>query len=290
MHVLSTLILSSVGLAFAYEVPANLQEIYKSHKNTECKNLLAKGFDDGDEGTTDMGYCGDIDGAIFLHSTSKGGSYADMDIDCDGANNSAGGCSNDQSGQGVTAFQDEVEHFGIKDLDANIHPYVVFGNEDHKPRFMPDEHGMEHLSVMAIVCGDKLHYGIWGDTNGHTSTGEASISLAKLCFPDEDITGDSGHSEKDVLYIGFTGKSAVPGSKADWKAKDSKTFEKSIKSLGDKLVAGLGTAESKGSTRGSTSSFATSARTTAATSSKATSTKSHTSSAYAGSSKACHAN
>lgn len=103
-----------------------------------------------------MGYCGDIDGAIFLHSTSKGGSYADMDIDCDGANNSAGGCSNDQSGQGFTAFQDEVKHFGIKDLNANIHPYVVFGNEDHKPRFMPDEHGMEHLSVMAIVCDDKL--------------------------------------------------------------------------------------------------------------------------------------
>lgn len=32
MHVLSTLILCSAGLALAYEVPANLQEIYKSHK------------------------------------------------------------------------------------------------------------------------------------------------------------------------------------------------------------------------------------------------------------------
>ncbi|KAJ5457378.1 hypothetical protein N7530_012652 [Penicillium desertorum] len=179
---------------------------------------------------------------------------------------------------------DEMELFGMKDLDANVHPYVVFGNEDHTPSFMPDEHGMEHLS------DGNCHYGIWDDTNGHTSTGEASISLVKLCFPDEDITSDSGYSEKDALYIGFTGKGAVPGSKVDWKAKDSKIFEKSIKSLGDKLVTGLGSAESKGSAKGTTSSFTTSAQTTATTSSKATSTKSHTSSAYACTSKACRGN
>lgn len=33
---------------------------------------------------------------------------------------------------------------------------VVFGNEEHKPSFMPNKHGMEHLSVMAIVCGGQL--------------------------------------------------------------------------------------------------------------------------------------
>ncbi|CAI7603595.1 unnamed protein product [Penicillium viridicatum] len=97
------------------------------------------------------------------------------------------------------AKQEEVKHFDIKDLDANIHPYVVFGNEEHNPSFMPNKHGMEHLRVMAIMCGGQLHYGIWGDTSGGTSTGEASISLAKLCFPKEDITGDIGHSEKDVF-------------------------------------------------------------------------------------------
>lgn len=79
-----------------------------------------------------------------------------MDVDCDGAHNSEGSCSDDRSGQGVTAFQDEVKQFGIKDLDASIHPYVVFGNEGQKPSFMPDKHGMEPLSVMAIVCGGKL--------------------------------------------------------------------------------------------------------------------------------------
>jgi hypothetical protein len=79
-----------------------------------------------------------------------------MDIDCDGADNSAGGCSNDQSGQGVTAFKDIVSDYGIDDLNANIHPYVVFGNEGASPSFEPDDHGMEPLSVMAVVCGGKL--------------------------------------------------------------------------------------------------------------------------------------
>ena len=46
------------------------------------------------------------------------------------------------------------------------------------------------------------------------------ISLAKLCFPNEDITGDSGHDGKDVMYVAFTGSNAVPGaSGADWTAK-----------------------------------------------------------------------
>ncbi|KGO47843.1 Fungal chitosanase [Penicillium expansum] len=276
MQVLSTLILCSAGLALAYEVPANLQEIYKSHKAAKCENLLAKGFKAEQGAPSDTDYCGDIDGAIFLHSTSKGGAYADMDVDCDGAHNSEGSCSDDRSGQGVTAFQDEVKQFGIKDLDASIHPYVVFGNEGQKPSFMPDKHGMEPLSVMAIVCGGKLHYGIWGDTNGGVTTGEASISLAKLCYPNDKITGNNGHSAKDVLYIGFTGKGAVPGSKADWKAKNIKAFENSIKSLGDKLVAGLGSGGSKRLIKASTSSFTTSVRATTTTSS-----------VPAGTSKAC---
>lgn len=103
-----------------------------------------------------MAYCGDIPGAIFLHSSSNGGTYADMDIDCDGANNSAGACSNDPSGQGQTAFKDDVKEFGISDLNANVHPYVVFGNEDGNPKFDPKKYGMEPLSVMAVVCNGQL--------------------------------------------------------------------------------------------------------------------------------------
>lgn len=105
------------------------------------------------------------------------------------------------------------------------------------------------ISVLVSDFTSLQYYGIWGDTNGGISTGEASISLAKLCFPKDNITGDNGHGEKDVLYIGFTSKDAVPGSKADWHAKDSKAFEESIKSLGDRLVAKLtGTAAALTST------------------------------------------
>ncbi|KAJ5496162.1 Fungal chitosanase [Penicillium fimorum] len=263
MHVLSALILSSVGLTLAYEVPANLKAIYDAQKTGKCENKLPKGsgFDDGQSEKKDMGYCGDIDGAIYLYSTS--GAYGDMDIDCDGANRLKGDCHNDGSGQSQTAFMRELQNMSeLDDLDAGIHPYVVFGTAKYDPK----KSGLKPLSVMAIVCGGKLHYGIWGDTNGNTATGEASLALGKLCFPDEEITGNSGHTDKDVLYIGFTGNDAVPKNDTKWEVKDTKTFEASIKSLGDELVKGLGSAGSKGSTGSwtddSSSSFTTSARTT----------------------------
>lgn len=75
-----------------------------------------------------------------------------MDIDCDGANNSGGACSNDPSGQSQTSFKSTVKHYGIKDLDAHIHPYVVFGNDG----FDPEDHGVKPLSVVAVVCNNQV--------------------------------------------------------------------------------------------------------------------------------------
>ncbi|KAI9707740.1 MAG: hypothetical protein M1836_000702 [Candelina mexicana] len=223
-----------------YGIPSNLQAFYNNHKTGKCNKAFAKGFTDG-KGVSGFGYCGDAAGTIYLYGNGAGGKYADMDIDCDGANNKAGKCKNDPSGQGITAFQDTVKNYGIKDLDANIHPYVVFGNEGASPKFDPQSSsGMKPLSVMAIVCGGQMHYGIWGDTNGGTSTGEASIALADLCFPNEGLNADKGHDSHDVLYIGFTDSSAAPGkSGAKWTAKNAADFEASIKSLGDRLVAKL---------------------------------------------------
>lgn len=60
-----------------------------------------------------------------------------------------------------------------------------------------------------------------------------------MCFPDDNINGNNGHGDEDVLYLGFTGKDAVPGGDADWQAGDRNAFEESIKDLGDKLVSGL---------------------------------------------------
>ncbi|OGM46668.1 chitosanase [Aspergillus bombycis] len=243
MHFAGTVAIALAAGATAYDLPDNLKQIYEKHKSGKCSNELQGGYDNGHSHDGDtFSYCGDIPNAIYLHSSKNGGQYADMDVDCDGANRHAGKCSNDHSGQGETRWKDEVQKLGIDDLDANIHPYVVFGNENDDgddPEFDPRKHGMEPLSVMAVVCNKKLFYGIWGDTNGHTATGEASLSMAELCFPEEDPSGDSGHEENDVLYIGFTGKEAVPGKNADWKADNTESFEESIKELGDKLVAGL---------------------------------------------------
>ncbi|GME64100.1 uncharacterized protein LTHEOB_7439 [Neofusicoccum parvum] len=231
---------AAFSVVSAYDLPANLQQIYDAHKPGKCSSKILGGFAPGvDSSDHTFAYCSDIQGgAIFLHSQANGGQYADMDIDCDGANLGSGDCANDPTGQSMTAFQDTVRQYGIDDLDANVHLYVVFGNTD--PAFDPQEHGMEPLGVMAVVCGGKLHYGVWGDTNGANTVGEASIALAQLCFPNDGLTGDNGHGEKDVLYIGFTGSGTVPDN-ADWKASSREQFEDSIKSLGDSLVARLST-------------------------------------------------
>ncbi|KAJ5300326.1 uncharacterized protein N7443_005328 [Penicillium atrosanguineum] len=243
MQSLGLLLLAGAGLVPAYQLPAQLENIYQTHKTDGCQNVLGRGFSAGSTGK-DVSYCGDINGAIFLHTSSNSGGYADMDVDCDGADNGAGVCSNDPSGQGQTAFKDEVSKYGISDLNANIHPYVTFGNEGSRPSFNPKDYGVQPLSVMAVICNGNLHYGVWGDTNGGTSTGESSISLAKFCFPNADITGDNGYGQRDILYIAFKGKGAVPGSGADWSAQSSEAFEDSIHALGDRLVGSLGSGAS----------------------------------------------
>ncbi|KAI1361779.1 chitosanase [Xylaria arbuscula] len=241
------------GAALARDVPQNVRDLYNSIKNQgECSNVLAGGFFALSEGSGDFAYCGDrldSNGIIYLQGT--GGALADMDIDCDGVQGSPaddGRCGNSGDTQSITSFADTVAGYGrgIEDLDANIHPYVVFGNvggEDGFTSFDPQEFGIEPLSVVAVVCGDQLIYGIWGDENGVDGSmsmiGEASISLATACFG-TGITGNNGHEETDVLYITFTGTDAVPGADgAQWDASNFDGFEASIQSLGDQLVANL---------------------------------------------------
>lgn len=91
-----------------------------------------------------------------------------MDVCCDGipADESPaddGRCETDPTYLSITAFQYLVEGYGTgqRDLDANVHPYVVFGNTAEEgnegwPTFDPQAYGIEPLSLMAVVCGDKL--------------------------------------------------------------------------------------------------------------------------------------
>ncbi|KAF2758845.1 endo-chitosanase [Pseudovirgaria hyperparasitica] len=230
----------------AIRLPANVKAFYDTHKSGPCKpsNRMSANFK---VGLGDSSYGGSSPSVTYCHDTtanvitSKSGGYADMDIDCDGQHSTEGRCSNDGSQQSETAFKDTVAQYGIADLDAHVHPYVVFGNSGAEGmEFSPQSHGVEPLSVVAVVCGGKLIYGIWGDVNGGVVTGEASLSMAQLCFGDDSVSGDNGHGERDVLYIAFPGKEARLGKHdAKWNASTKEEFEASLVAKGNKLVSRL---------------------------------------------------
>ncbi|EAS28569.3 chitosanase [Coccidioides immitis RS] len=237
-------LLSAECMALGRKVPSNVKDLYNYAKNHRCRKPLSSSFQDG-HGRKGFVYCGDrldSQGIIYITGPSNSRGLADMDVDCDGANRSAGDCKNDPSGQDQTAFKDEVKKYGIPDLDSNKHGYVVLGNEGSSPSFNPAEYGIKPLSVVAVVCNNRLFYGVWGDTNGGTLVGETSVSLAQACFPKEGLNGDNGHEKHDVLYIAFKGNAAKPGAKgANWKAKNFAGFEKSLEHIGNKLVKKVST-------------------------------------------------
>lgn len=84
-----------------------------------------------------------------------------MDIDCDGAKNPLCPVRAGSDTQLWTSFRDSVRSYGISDLDASIHNYVVLGNadDDHTPgytTFRPQDYGVQPLSLMAVVCNSQL--------------------------------------------------------------------------------------------------------------------------------------
>ncbi|KAF3021604.1 hypothetical protein E8E14_013849 [Neopestalotiopsis sp. 37M] len=239
----------------ARDVPSNVKSLYEEIQAAgKCSDSLASGFYSTSDGSDSWSYCGDHldqEGIIYIQGAS--GQFTNMDIDCDGKQHGTGndgrcGFSNDTQSQ--TSFQDIVAGYkqGIDDLNPYVHPYVVFGNVGTKSgytNFDPQSHGIEPLSLMAVVCGDELIYGIWGDENGDDAgreamVGEASISLATACFG-RGVNGNSGHDDDDVLYIAFAGPDAVPGAAgADWAAQSYNDFAESIEALGDRLVQRIG--------------------------------------------------
>lgn len=95
---------------------------------------------------------------LYLHGA--GGQLANMDIDCDVQQGGAGDDvrHSSQDTQSETSFKDMVANYGagVKDLNAKIHPYVVFGNDGTLPSFDPKKHSIQPLSVIAVICGDQL--------------------------------------------------------------------------------------------------------------------------------------
>ncbi|KAK3395760.1 fungal chitosanase [Sordaria brevicollis] len=259
-----TLLLASLPTASARDLPPNLQSFYTTLLSQKsCTNPLRSGFYSSDSGPNTFSYCGDhlsSSGIIYIRGQGRG-KLANMDVDCDGVQNGPGsedgrcsvGASPDY--QNTTAFQDVIASYnipGVTDLNTYVHPYVVFGNEiasrdsriDGIQLFDPRDHGVEPLSVMAVVCdgGKKLVYGVWGDTNGSENgtkamVGEASLALATACGGKE-MSGRNGIDDEDVLYLAFTGQEAVPGREgARWDAAGFEEFERSVEELGERLVS-----------------------------------------------------
>lgn len=135
----------------------------------------------------DFAYCQDNDsGAIYIHGQNT--DFANMDIDCmktsfqilktdrrmltisltgdgDQSDHGDGRCGSSSDTQSMTRFQYEVQQYSaqagnnVEDVNANYISYVVFGNEgsaDGYTNFNPQDHGIQPLSVMAVVCGDQL--------------------------------------------------------------------------------------------------------------------------------------
>ena len=150
----------------ARDVPDNVKQLYREIVDRgKCNNVLASGFHSTDDDSGDFDYCGDYlnnYGVVYLQG--KDGQLVNMDIDCDGEQGSRaddGRCGSSEDTQSVTSFQNVVSSYsnGVRDLDANLHPYVVFGNTGTKkdwPIFDPTKHGIEPLSVIAVVCDDQL--------------------------------------------------------------------------------------------------------------------------------------
>ncbi|KAI0845260.1 glycoside hydrolase family 75 protein [Daldinia vernicosa] len=239
--------------ARARDIPFNIKNFYESVvAQGSCKRPLQTGFYDmAHSDDNNFTYCGDhIQDYGIIYLQGSGGKLANMDIACDGliGKNDDGRCDNARSRKNETAMKRHVSRYshGVPDLNPFIHNYVVFGNTGVKPgwvTFEPRAYDIRPLSIMAVVCNNKLIYGIWGDTNGddgvNPRVGEASISVATLCFG-HDVDGEVGFDEQKILYIGFVGPEAVPGPRAYWKAADENEFQASIRGLGDRLIRQIG--------------------------------------------------
>jgi hypothetical protein len=164
-------------LVSAGSIPANLQNFITTIKNKgACSNPLPNSFFSKNGGSQDFRYCADYEGLIYLKG--PGTSLANMDIDCDGIQppgrpGDDGRCGSSTDTQATTAFKNTVQSYGIEDLNAFVHSYVVFGNFNDRGTqppdyvtFDPKAYGVQPLSIIAVVCNDQLFYGVWGDSNG----------------------------------------------------------------------------------------------------------------------------
>jgi hypothetical protein len=122
---------------------------------------------------------------------------ADMDIDCDGQMSAQCNVTTDPSYMNQTAATDSMGN----PLDAATLPFVVFPAPS--TRFDYRTAGLGMRTVVAVIVGDRVEYGVAGDVGPVAIIGEASYAMAQRLGvnPDPRIGGTDG----PVAYIAFTG-------------------------------------------------------------------------------------
>ena len=97
---------------------------------------------------------------------------ADMDIDCDGKTSAACNLSTDPYFQNQTSAVDSMGD----PLDSAALPFVVVPGPS--TRFNYRTAGLASGSVFAVLYGDRVEYGVVGDTGPVAIIGEASHAMA----------------------------------------------------------------------------------------------------------------
>ena len=149
-------------------------------------------------GTANVDVCG-LKGAVFWN--------ADMDIDCDGKQSTVCNKSTDPDYQSQTATTDSKGQY----LDAATLPYVVVPGVS--TRWDYKAAGVSMGSVVAVIYGDKVEYGIIGDIGPTSIIGEASYAMAQRLGINPNPS--SGGVSSGVTYVVFTGTSGVVSKKED---------------------------------------------------------------------------
>ncbi|KAF3463857.1 glycoside hydrolase family 75 protein [Streptomyces sp. Tu 3180] len=127
---------------------------------------------------------------------------ADMDIDCDGRPGHRCNATTDPYFSAATAF---VQSDG-RPLSSEELPFVVVP----APSAVWDyrAHGVRGGSVVAVVYGDQVRYGVVGDTGPANVIGEASYAMAEELGIDPDPR--TGGTSSGVTYVVFRNSRATP--------------------------------------------------------------------------------
>ena len=156
-----------------------------------CDQIVGGPYAPGSGKPANISVCG-LPRAVFW--------TADLDVDCDGKVSTQCNLMTDPWFMGQTAANDSMG----QPLDAATLPFVVVPGRSTK--FDYRTAGLAMGSVVAVVHGDELVYGVLGDVGPTTYIGEASYRMAELLGIDPDPR--VGGTEEPVSYIAFTGEDA----------------------------------------------------------------------------------